>query len=407
MSRLSTLHPYPAMVPDKLATNLCEKYVKPNDRVLDPFCGTGRIIIAASEVGAFSIGIDVNPLAILIAEAKTKNIIPESLLEIIQELRYGEEENLSHNFYNLEFGRKVDWFSTKANFELQSIISWINKKRFNEPELSLLAVILSATVRDVSYCRNKQWKLHRMTLIEREGFYLSPWIVVKKRLQAVYQELLSLDQLKGLCRVTTGDSKNLYNILKNMGENKKFDVVMTSPPYGDSKTTVQYGAMSGLSLGVLRHLKGLNFSEINGNAIDLLGLGGNGYLKSSKEPWILNDKSIWYGSKTNPSAKRVNSYLVDVDICVQQISKILKRGGCAIFVVARRLTGGWRLHIDKFLIESFHKHGLLLEKKEKRKIKNKVTPPKINRSGRKVTTHDSKSYISTMRDEYILVFRKI
>ena len=69
MTTLSSLHPYPAMIADDLAEILARRYISRHDFVVDPFCGTGRTLFAAAEIGAECLGLDVNPLAVLLVEA--------------------------------------------------------------------------------------------------------------------------------------------------------------------------------------------------------------------------------------------------------------------------------------------------------------------------------------------------
>src|SRR5687768_12034639 len=69
-TRLSRWHPYPAMIADDLATELASLHVRQGSRVLDPFCGSGRLLMAAAAKGASCFGYDVNPLARLLTEAK-------------------------------------------------------------------------------------------------------------------------------------------------------------------------------------------------------------------------------------------------------------------------------------------------------------------------------------------------
>ena len=48
-----------------------------HQRVFDPFCGCGTTLIEAKKRGGSAVGTDVNPLAVFVAKAKTRNYIPK------------------------------------------------------------------------------------------------------------------------------------------------------------------------------------------------------------------------------------------------------------------------------------------------------------------------------------------
>ncbi|MEM3827929.1 MAG: DNA methyltransferase [Conexivisphaerales archaeon] len=70
------LHPYPARMVPQIAGRLLRRLVHVNDVVLNPFCGSGGVLVEARLVGLNSIGIDINPLACLLAEVKSSPIDP-------------------------------------------------------------------------------------------------------------------------------------------------------------------------------------------------------------------------------------------------------------------------------------------------------------------------------------------
>jgi len=56
------IHPYPARMIPQIARKLIKIYSKPDDIVLDPFCGSGSVLAEANMLGRRAIGIDINPL---------------------------------------------------------------------------------------------------------------------------------------------------------------------------------------------------------------------------------------------------------------------------------------------------------------------------------------------------------
>jgi excisionase family DNA binding protein len=68
------IHPYPAKFPPQIPARLIEILTHPGDVVLDPFCGSGTTLVEALRLGRDSVGTDVNPVAILVTEAKTARL---------------------------------------------------------------------------------------------------------------------------------------------------------------------------------------------------------------------------------------------------------------------------------------------------------------------------------------------
>jgi SAM-dependent methyltransferase len=395
------------MIADQVAAQLGQQFVTPGQRVLDPFCGTGRTLVAAAEHGAECIGVDVNPLATLLTHAKFSQPRIRILEKLLVSLPGSTSAAPRRSIQNLELGRKVEWFSPEIRRELSALISWINDACLEHHELNFVAAILSATVREVSYCRDDQWKLHRIPQEARSCFYKSPWVVFERRLRSSLRDLVSATQLTGTLRVMTGDTRRLSEVLELYEEPRGFDVVITSPPYGDSRTTVQYGAMSAISLGILRHLRGLDLEIITGGEIDRRCLGGQAIKPNPlKSCSFLLRPQHWRGGTQNPARDRVYRFLWDLELCAKEIAKVLRRGGRAVFVIARRSIGGWQLKLDRFLIDAFLRQNIRLESLRTRRIEGKTTPLVINSRGHTTRKGVSSKRVCTMREEYILTFRK-
>ena len=49
--------------------------IKKGDTVLDPFCGSGTTLVESFLFGANAVGVDINPIAFLLAKAKVKSIL--------------------------------------------------------------------------------------------------------------------------------------------------------------------------------------------------------------------------------------------------------------------------------------------------------------------------------------------
>jgi DNA modification methylase len=383
------------MIADELATQLAERYVSAGDAVLDPFCGTARTLIAAEAAGASELtGVDVNPLATLIARAKFASVSSAALRRMLLATPSVGDRQLQFE------RRKVSWFSARARRDLTSIVDKVNGATWLKAgERTLIAAVLSATARHVSYCRNDQWKLHRVSRSRRRR-RVDAHAVFRRRLEAVIAEIDSHSNQKRVrARFLQARCGGLRAALSRSRAPSQFDVVITSPPYGDSFSTVQYGGISSICLDVIRHIKGLSFPYRGGNEIDSRCLGS-----SRIDVTTTRAAPYWPGGVANPRRLSVKRFLADMENACVQMSAIIKPRGRAIFVVGRRRTGGFRLKLDKFITDVLQREGFALEDIWERPIRSKRLPSLINRFGG--ARAPARGVVATMRREFIVVLRR-
>ena len=392
------------MVADDLAVALAGRHVKPGYKVLDPFCGSGRLLVAGATVPGEFVGIDANPLACLITTAKTAAVDPLTISEISKDL---DRARIGAFGSPLEFRqrRKVEWFSEAARVDLAQIISWINALRLDWPERTVIAAALSAATRDVSYSRKGRWKLHRLNPAARMTHAKSAWDCLRQRLKYYVTEASKKPPPRGRVSVIRGDAANVLSpeSPQSLLLLPPFDLLITSPPYGDSKTTVQYGAASALCLDAVSHIDGFEDFFVPGCSIDRQCLGGDGSPVSSD--FLIEIKRYWAGARTGRQATMVARFLADFFQVFEQIAPLLRMGGQAVLVLGRRSAGGFRVKLDIFAKDCLGQLGLNPTSYERRVIREKRLPRTINRFGRaKSKQLRAKGITKTMTDEYILTF---
>lgn len=83
--RLNAVCPYYTMFPLDFPLQQLQLY--PNARrVLDPFCGRGTTLFAARLTGREAVGIDLNPVAVAIAQAKSVGVKPDSVVRLAEKI---------------------------------------------------------------------------------------------------------------------------------------------------------------------------------------------------------------------------------------------------------------------------------------------------------------------------------
>jgi site-specific DNA-methyltransferase (cytosine-N4-specific) len=398
LTRFSRIHPYPAMIADELAVSLCKKYVKPGANVLDPFCGTARTLLAAAELGAHCVGVDVNPLGLAIARAKAARPPLGDFRRILSSSKFSDYTGVKQ--FDLQPGRSVQWYAKRSIVEISRIISWVNSLRLRLSSVRVLGAIVSAVAREVSYCRKDQWKLHRMFSEQRRKHRISAWAAFRRRMAAYLREATAAAPLKGTCTFVEGDACELQTVLRRSRLPLTYDFVLTSPPYGDSKTTVGYGGISSICLAALRHIRRLSIAYKTEKGIDSRCLGGSG--GPIPASFVRSAAKYWYRSADEAAKHRVFGYLHSLRSACEQLAGVVSEGGTVVFVVARRSVKGRRVRTDTFLVNTFAQLGLRLQDVSYRKIQRKNTPATINRNARGKRSKRTR----TMRTEAILVFRK-
>jgi SAM-dependent methyltransferase len=390
------------MVADGVALTLAARHVRAGDAVLDPFCGSGRLLAAVRQP-TVRVGIDTNPLACLLTRAKLADADVDVLAAMLKELDRAKEFSWDCAL-RLGRHRKVDWFTPAALQELSQIVYWINALGLAEPERLLAAASLSGAARDVSFARKNGWKLHRLSAEARANFTASAWTAFERRLRYCQQEVLHRSLPAGRTLVDLADARRLREKQPPDSWSAAFDVVLTSPPYGDSRTTVQYGAASSLSLDFVSQIDSFEEYFASGGSIDARCLGG---ATPGAAEELTDIRPYWAGRRGTRIARNVASFLADYADSCAGIAQCLRPGGTAVLVVGQRSTGGFRLKLDRFTADSLSAQGLSPVSIEHRPLGEKWVPWRINRFARcAALDRRAKGLTRTICNEIIITFRK-
>jgi DNA modification methylase len=438
------LHTYPAVMIYPISRNIISllKGITSVDTLLDPFSGSGTVLVEGQLAGIKSIyGNDLNPLAKFISEVKTKPIDSEDLLLAWQHLNFDiEDEYLKYsgivnsvNDYfigiGIDLAGKDDWgenafallkdylneqhmeldipnfkkmgywFKPSVIIELQIIKNCISSIE-NDTIRNFTLLAFSECIRLVSNRRNGEFKMYRMAPDKVRAFNPD----VKKEFYSILER--NIDKMNdyssrisnaenSFVKVFASDSRVLPDI-----EDESVDLVITSPPYGDSRTTVAYGEFSRLSLQWIDLYETQNKDVTK---IDKSLMGGSKYrngfefnlssetLKSSLEQIFSVDIE---------RAGDVYSFYKDLDEAIKTISQKTKKGGYHFWVVGNRTVKGVNLKTDKIIAELGNSHNLRHLYTIERNISNKVMPNRNSPTNKKGKTE------TTMTKEYIVIMKK-
>lgn len=442
------LHTYPATMIYPISRNIISKVkeIYPINALLDPFSGSGTVPVEGVLAGIPNIyATDMNPLAILLTEVKSNALYPKKLSQDFKVLQ--ESINSSYKYHN-EILDTIDDFILSQNLDITDKKTWgenapdymkeflqQNNSTINVPhfknigywfkpkillELSLIAqeiqkvnniefkkfyiVAFSELLRLVSNRRNGEFKMYRMPAEKIKTFepnvldtFYSILLKNIKKMEEFYTQTKTLAPSN--IHIKLDNAKELISIPDN-----SIDLLITSPPYGDSRTTVAYGQFSRLTLQWNDFLE--NKADINNESMKLDNklMGGikyrNGYAYELSSPTLktaLNN----IVSKDLERSGDVFSFYKDLDMCLEATSKKSKKGTYQFWVVGNRTVKEVYLETDKILAELAQTHNLQYITTFTRNIHNKVMPSKNSPSNKTGAT------VSTMLNEYIVILKKL
>lgn len=406
---------YPAMMIPAVQRKLIEIIIesKPEiENMLDPFMGSATTLVASMESGVNCFGQDINPLAILIAKTRTGPYYIDALISKYQELMSRVEVDNSKKI-ETRLSNRRKWFKDNISVELSKLVRAIRQ----EPRLTIRRffwVVLAETIRLSSNDRTSTFKLHMRKQEEIDKRNFSALTVFELHMEQSIEDFLlhsllleSSGQLdkkayKKAINITLRDSKNS---IFSPQETSFYDILVTSPPYGDNKTTVTYGQHSYLPLqwidmDDIDPLANNDFLKTT-SEIDSRSLGGK-YKPINDELLVkLFSASptfhITYNrikEKSIKSIRKVESFIADLNSTIDNIFKVMKSDSYQIWTIGNRCVAKVEIPNDEILIELIESKGGKLVTQVKREIINKRMA-KWNKD------------TALMNKEDILIFRKI
>ncbi len=403
------IHRYPAVFIPELAEKIIKLFSERDDTVLDIFSGSGTSLLASMGLERHSIGIELNPLGVLIANVKTTAIEKEKAYPVIADWK---NQFLNNTYKPLDFHNMDFWYSQETLKSLSDMVGSIEEIEADDIR-NLIKISLSEILREISYCNHGGFKQHRSKAKIAKGMHFTKIELLDKLLPILERNIKAVDEIKDINTayqptIIFSDSRYHQEIIPTV------DLIITSPPYGDSHTTVAYGQFSALSSQILG-LKSLDDYPIRQLDNKLLGGSVNGVdinKLSFKSITLSNVAELFISraelSKTDVEKKRTHKRLKDIlafyedlERCLKHGSSYLKKDGFFVLVTASRIVHNTKLHTDIIIAELCINYNLKLKNIYYRDIHNKRIPSKVSASNIK----GDKS--PTMTQESIIVLQKV
>lgn len=383
------LHNYPGRMIPKIPDTLLSYYkkqgvVEEGDLVYDPFSGSGTTVVEGRLHGLNTEANDINPFAVMLSKAKSTPLQWNELSEAQEYLVSGLSEDLIEvrETYNesgevewLEMPDVRDgWFPEPQLHELTAIRDRIDniEDGFGEKFARFFRIVLSHTTRKVSYQRNGAYKRYRLSEEDRKDHNPNVESIFTEKLEENMEKMREYSNRVDHNYETTIHYSDSRTAVDEVGMNKA-DIVITSPPYGDHRTTVAYGQFSqdpALLTGRV------TYDEMRD--VDKTGLGGKyevtetvsdleEYSPSLKATLdVLREKEGRYDDALN--------FFSDYYAVMEQVAKITKSGQPVVWVVGNRTMSQVNIPTSLITRELCEHLGYEFDLNLPRKIPNKTLP---------------------------------
>lgn len=365
--------------------------------VVDPFCGSGTTLVECAHIGMPALGIDRNPLAVYITNAKLLALATHASI-------LGQQfEEIAHNFEHIcHSDSKIDDHSTTFNYlerwfdilvirQIENLRNIIENLGSNYS--SIFLTLASNFLRDYSFqdpgdLRTRRRKHPTPTL---------PFIdAYKGHVQSFLNKLKAVQNILGVAArksyAVTGDSRNIQRTDSEPDLSAKFDAAVTSPPYA---TALPYVDTQRLSLVWLRLCQPEDLSQLDANLVGSREIKGKNARREMVDTFLDNlcglpQENYFYCKKlfdalspTDGFRKKAVPWLLyryfsDMQDVLRNLQKLVKSSGHFALVVGRNKTvlggktflidtpgllaslatnNGWSIS-ERMTLQAYHRYGL-------------------------------------------------
>jgi len=387
------LHPYPARMVPQVAERLIRRYLlekvaPPFNQytVLDPFCGSGTVLVESLRLGFNAIGNDINPLAVLIAKTKSSPPDPSTLKQSARQL-FGDLDDIEMDQVRQVPRHIRFWFQPTSIRGLLAIKSKIEKEH-NEKVKDFLKICLSNTAYKVSLADINNHQAHPARYSREELRKKPRPDALSAFLEVMEKSIIAVDEFYRSCRPNHARVRVLREDARRLSLDEKVDLVVTSPPYGEEQNTVGY--MRWAKIGLFW----LDYSPSMLLEIEKKTLGGKrvrSFVPIHSQ--TCNNIIRQARRKSGDRALHACSFFEDYYESLKRIADVLGAGKYCCIVIGSRLLLGEKVPTDKITIEMSKSLGLSHVNTYLRNIPKKVMPSRVPEG-------------ETINQESIIILRK-
>jgi SAM-dependent methyltransferase len=393
------VHPFPARMAPGIALQAISEAKRPL-RILDPMMGSGTVIALARSKGHRAVGVDIDPLAVLISrvwatasDAQAAQIKAREVLARAQKVFATLPQSEAYPpRADRETRRFVTyWFDGYARRQLAALSLAISRVRSEETRNILLCALSRLIITKQSGASLAMDLSHSRP---HKTFDRAPTKPFRKFLAAVGHVAKNCVDKNATGRgpaprVHLGDARSLPV------RDASIDLVLTSPPYLNAIDYIRCSKFSLVWMGYrIPDLRVLRAESVGTEA-------GNGVAESDPEiRTLIDDLNLRPQLGTREEAAMAR-YIDDMRRALREVARVLAPGGKAVYVVGENTIRGTYIRNSRVVTALANLSGLKLRETRMRTLpaNRRYLPPPSR--GSKSAALDAR-----MRREVILKFTK-
>lgn len=384
----TVLYPATMIAPvqhDFLKAIMTEEHI---ESVFDPFFGSGTSLYEAMLIDneVELVGCDINPLAYLITETKLKGIDSECIDEDIAQLETCMNSVHPDNYTFLNIDK---WFRADIANDLriirQSIMAIENKKN-----RKYFWCMLSDIIRKYSNSRSSTYKLHVKEKSKITGMGNN---IGEDFLKSVLENRYFFYEYSDNTELYKEDILSVIPRFPDI----RFDISVTSPPYGDNATTVTYGQFSSLPLRWIdpKDLCLEGWELDNFSIIDSKSIGGL-VKETCLDRQQMKILKPYISEISAPKQKKVYLFFDDYFKFLNQLCRVTKK--YMVLTLGNRRVDNKLIDLTDITFQYLEMKGFANVSKASRKIPLKRIP--------RTTSSVNDESVLSMNEEYVLVHKR-
>lgn len=396
---LHNVHPFPAKFPPQLPNIFITHLTNEHDVVLDPMMGSCTTLIESLRLNRAAIGCDIDPLAILIANAK---LLPDEIDEIIRigkvvvnhafkssTKNINKIETELENFFDQKTFNFVNyWFKKSTQIELYCLIREIEKVTSEGVKYFLKMVFSSIIIAKSGGVSLAIDLAHTRPHLSQNKKIPSAFEEYNKKISSLAKTLTLLGNPK--FQIYQADARNIP-IEKN-----SVDLIVTSPPYANN--AIDYLRAHKFSLIWF----GYSLKSLSGVRDIFIGTGSSKAAEKPLLPQLCYDVVDRVQKKDKLKSGALLKYYYEMYQVINEMFRVLKRNKTAVVVVATSSIKGVDSETHTCLAEIGKMVGFSLIGMNKRQL---------DRDRRMMPARWQKNTTSQieerMHEEYVIIFQKL